>query len=375
MRKLKVQNHIRKYLFAGGGTGGHLFPALAIADELKKLDTNAEFLFVGTKNKIEARIVPQRGYRFETIWISGFQRSLQLQNLLFPFKVIISLLQSFNIINQYKPSIVIGTGGYVSGPILLAASIAGIKTILHESNSYPGAVTRFLSKRMTKVFITFDATKKWLKLSNNIEMTGNPTRNELGTISKSDGVKYFGLFDSRKTLLVFGGSLGAASINTALMNMIKTILNSNIQIIWQTGESDFERVKSKLNELEINSSDGIWIGKFIDKMEYAYASADVVLSRAGATTLAEITRLGKAVILIPYPHAVADHQTINARTLEEAGAALMIQDSELMNEAEKLILSLMNNDHLRAEMNKKCLGLGKPDAGKIIASKIIKMVN
>ncbi|MDP2207957.1 MAG: undecaprenyldiphospho-muramoylpentapeptide beta-N-acetylglucosaminyltransferase [Bacteroidota bacterium] len=372
---MKVQNQIRKYLFAGGGTGGHLFPALAIADELKKLDADAEFLFVGTKNKIEARVVPQRGYLFETIWISGFQRSLQLQNLLFPFKVIISLLQSFNIINQYKPSIVIGTGGYVCGPILLAASFAGFKTVLHESNSFPGAVTRFLSKRMTKVFITFDATKKWLKLSNNIELTGNPTRNELEAVSKSDGLKYFGFTDSRKTLLVFGGSLGAASINNALLSMIRTFLNSNIQIIWQTGESDFERVTSRLNELSINSTDGIWIGKFIDKMEYAYASADVILSRAGATTLAEITRLGKAAILVPYPHAAADHQTINAKTLEEAGAALVIRDSALMSEAEKSILALMNNDQLRSEMSKKSLALGKPDAGKIIASKIHKMVN
>lgn len=372
---MKVQNKIRKYLFAGGGTGGHLFPALAIADELKMLDADAEFLFVGTKNKIEARVVPQRGFRFETIWISGFQRSLQLQNLLFPFKVFISLLQSFNIINQYKPSIVIGTGGYVCGPILLAASFAGIKTVIHESNSFPGVVTRFLSKRMTKVFITFDVTKKWLKITDNVELTGNPTRKELGTISKSDGLKYFGLTDSRKTLLVFGGSLGAASINNAMLNMIRTLINSNIQIIWQTGESDFDRVTTRLNELAISSSDGIWIGKFIDKMEYAYASADVVLSRAGATTLAEITRLGKTAILIPYPHAAADHQTINARTLEESGAALMIKDSELMNEAEKSILSLINNSQLQEEMCKKSLALGKPDAGKIIASKIYKMVS
>lgn len=372
---MKVQNQIKKYLFAGGGTGGHLFPALAIADELKKLDNDAEFLFIGTKNKIEARIVPQRGFRFETIWISGFQRSLQLQNLLFPFKVIISLLQSFNIINQYKPSIVIGTGGYVCGPILLAASFAGIKTVLHESNSFPGVVTRFLSKRMTRVFITFDATKKWLKHSNNIELTGNPTRNELETVSKSDGLKYFGFTESKKTLLVFGGSLGAASINNAVLNIVTTLLSSNIQIIWQTGENDFDRVTAKLNELAISSTDGIWIRKFIDKMEYAYASAEVVLSRAGATTLAEITRIGKAAILVPYPHAAADHQTLNARTLEEAGAALMIKDSSLMSEAEKSIFALMNNAQLRDEMSKKCLALGKPDAGKIIASKIYKMVN
>lgn len=372
---MKVQNQIRKYLFAGGGTGGHLFPALAIADELKNIDTDAEFLFVGTKNKIEARIVPQRGYRFETIWVSGFHRSLQFQNLLFPLKIMISLMQSFHIINHYKPSIVIGTGGYVCGPILLAASFAGIKTVLHESNSFPGVVTRFLSRRMTKVFLTFDATKKWLKFSNNVELTGNPTRNELETASKSDGLKYFGLTDSRKTLLVFGGSLGAASINNALLSIFGTLLNSNVQIIWQTGESDFERVKNELNKQEINSANRIWVGKFIDKMEYAYASADVVFSRAGATTLAEITRLGKAVILVPYPHAAADHQTINAKTLEEAGAALVIQDSALKSEAEKSILALMNNDQLRSEMSKKSLALGKPDAGKIIASKIYKMVN
>lgn len=364
----------KKYLFAGGGTGGHLFPAIAIADDLKRIDPDAEILFVGTKNKIEARVLPQKDFNFKPIWISGFQRSLRLQNILFPIKVLVAMMQSLNIINKFKPDVVIGTGGYVCGPVLFVASLRGVKTVIHESNSFPGVVTRLLSKRMNRVFLTFDETKKWLKTTKNIEVTGNPTRYIIGKISRKEGIKYFGLAESKKTLLVFGGSLGAVSINNAILNILDTLIQNNVQLIWQTGEKDYDRINLILSEKKSDNSKSIWSGKFIDKMEYSYAAADVVVCRSGATTIAELTRTGKPAILIPYPHAAADHQTVNARTLVDAGAALMVTDKDAGSKLGEMILNLVKDENLCSEMSGKSLMLGKPDAASVIANKIIEMV-
>jgi UDP-N-acetylglucosamine--N-acetylmuramyl-(pentapeptide) pyrophosphoryl-undecaprenol N-acetylglucosamine transferase len=373
--RVNVQNRNKKYLFAGGGTGGHLFPALAIADEIKKLQPNADILFVGTKNKIEARVVPQKGYKFRTIWISGFQRSLRIQNLLFPIKVIVAMFQSLNILKKFLPDVVIGTGGYVSGPVLFMASILGIKTVIHESNSYPGVVTRLLSKRMTKVFLTFEETQKWLKTMNNSEITGNPTRDILENVKRKEALEFFKLEENKKTLLVFGGSLGSASINNAVIKLVEKLITMNIQIIWQTGANDFERIENELMRMKVITSTGVLLAKFIDRMEYAYAAADVIISRAGATTVAELTRLGKVAILVPYPHAAADHQTLNAKTLVNAGAALMLTDNELNDNLENTAVRLINNDEGRNIMSEKSKNLGQPQAGYNITQKIFDMVN
>ena len=373
--RVNVQNRNKKYLFAGGGTGGHLFPALAIADEIKKLQPDADILFVGTKNKIEAQVVPQKGYKFRTIWISGFQRSLRIQNLLFPIKVIVAMLQSLNILKKFLPDIVIGTGGYVSGPVLYMASILGIKTVIHESNSYPGVVTRLLSKRMTKVFLTFEETKKWLKTMNNSEITGNPTRDLLENVNRNEALEFFGLEGNKKTLLVFGGSLGSASINNAIIKIIEKFIIKNIQVIWQTGTTDYERIEKELMRLKVITSTGVLLAKFIDRMEYAYAAADVVISRAGATTIAELTRLGKAAILVPYPHAAADHQTLNSKILVNAGAAMMLTDNELNDKLENAAMRLINNDDVRRIMSEKSKNLGQPQASYNITQKIFDMVN
>ncbi len=364
----------KKYLFAGGGTGGHLFPAIAIADELKRLVPDAEILFVGTKYKIEARIVPQKEYHFRTIWISGFQRSFRLQNIVFPIKVLVAMMQSLNIINKFKPDVVIGTGGYVCGPVLFVASLMGVKTAIHESNSFPGIVTRLLSKRMNRVFLTFGETKKWLKPSRNLEITGNPTRNIIGKISKEEGIKFFGLDINKKTVFVFGGSLGAVSINNAILNILDTLIQNNIQLIWQTGEKDFDRINLIMSEKRLNISKGIWSGKFIDKIEYSYAAADVVVCRSGATTIAEITLIGKPAILIPYPHAAADHQTVNAQTLANAGAALIVTDKDAASKLGDMIFNLIKDENLCSNMSSKSLMLGKPDAASVIVNKIIGMV-
>jgi UDP-N-acetylglucosamine--N-acetylmuramyl-(pentapeptide) pyrophosphoryl-undecaprenol N-acetylglucosamine transferase len=355
-------------LFAAGGTGGHLFPAIAIAEEIKKLQPDARIAFVGTKNKIEARVVPQKGFEFHTIWISGFHRRLTIDNLLLPVKVVVSLVQSFFLIRKLRPNVVVGTGGYVCGPILTLASLMKIPTIVHESNSYPGVTTRMVASRVTKVFLAFDVTKKWLPKvdAGKIELVGNPTRDSLGKISREEGLKYFNLHLRKKTLLAFGGSLGAASINLTMGKIADELVQSGLQILWQTGEKDFERYESKNGE-------NVWVGKFIDKMEYAYAAADVVLCRSGATTLAELTRLGKPSILVPYPHAAANHQELNAQAVVEAGAAVMIRDSELETKALSSIKEILSNDTARNAMHERSLALGKPNAGTEIAHKLMRM--
>ena len=362
-----MSNEKLKILIAAGGTGGHVFPAIAIADEIKKLRSNAEFLFVGTKGKIESRVVPQRGYVMACIWISGFHRSVRIENLLFPIKVFVSLVQSFFLIKRFQPNIVIGTGGYVCGPVLYVASLLGIPTVVHESNSFPGITTRMLSTRATRIFTAFDATARWLKRKDNIELSGTPTRDVLGTVSREDGIKFFNLDPSKKTVFVFGGSLGAASINEAIKSLVHDVSGFTIQWIWQTGKTDAALAK------EMAAIKNCWVNTFIDKIENAYAAADLVVCRAGATTLAELTRLGKTSILIPYPHAAADHQTFNAQTLVNAGAAVMIADRDVKMKLKDVIHSLLNDDKKCRQMNEASLALGKPNAGREIAQRILEL--
>ncbi len=369
-----MQKNKRKYLLAGGGTGGHLFPALAIAEEIEKNDPDAEILFVGTKNKIEARLVPEKGYAFRSIWISGFKRKISANNFLFPLKIIVSMIQSFNILKNYKPDVVIGTGGYVCGPVLFSANILGIKTVIHESNSYPGLVTRLMANKVTKVLLTFEETKKWLKSDNIAEITGNPTRKSLLNISKKEGLNHFNFSDTNKTILVFGGSLGASSINNAILSCIEFLIEKNIQIIWQTGNSDYEKIKNNLDSKESINKQNLKLLPFIDKMEYAYAAADLVLSRSGATTISELTLLGKPAILVPYPFAAADHQTINARTLETSGAVVLISDNDIQHSAHKTIVELIVNNDKLSEMSKRSLTYGKPQAAKNIYNNIKNII-
>jgi UDP-N-acetylglucosamine--N-acetylmuramyl-(pentapeptide) pyrophosphoryl-undecaprenol N-acetylglucosamine transferase len=363
-----------KILFAGGGTGGHLFPAIAIAEYIKKDFPETEILFVGTRNKIEANVVPQKGFVFQTIWISGLQRKLSFSNFLFPLKVIVSLMQSFFIIKKFHPNVVVGTGGYVCGPIVYVASLLKIPTVIHEQNSFPGMTTRLLSNKATQVHLTFEAARKYLKQTENIFVTGNPTRAELDNVNREDAIKYFG-FDSyveKKTLLVFGGSLGASAINNAVVNLLDELVQNNVRIIWQTGKNQIE----ELQKVSLNySKNDLWISPFIERMDYAYAIADVVLCRSGATTLAEITRLGKASILVPYPFAAANHQVENANVLVSESAAEMLLEKNISTELREKIFSLLNNDEQRKELETNCRRLGKPNAGKEIAESIIALSN
>ena len=354
-------------LFAGGGTGGHLYPAIAIAEEIIKQDSNAKIVFVGTKDKIDARVVPQKGFGFYTIWISGFSRKLTINNVVFPLKVFVSLIQSFFVIKKVKPNVVVGTGGYVCGPILFVAAVLGIPTAIHESNSYPGVTTRMLAGRVSKVFVQFDVTKQWLSSTAAVEVVGNPTREELSFVTRNEGSEFFKLDPKKKTVFVFGGSLGAASINKVMPVIVNDAIANDYQIIWQTGETDWQSVNA------VQQHKNIVVKKYIDRMDCGYAAADIVVSRSGATTLAELTRIGKPAILVPYPFAAANHQVMNAETLADAGAALMINDSELKNNLLLLIRELLFDDLKQKTMREKSLELGKPNAGKEIAEKIVML--
>jgi UDP-N-acetylglucosamine--N-acetylmuramyl-(pentapeptide) pyrophosphoryl-undecaprenol N-acetylglucosamine transferase len=356
-------------LFAAGGTGGHVYPAIAIAEEIKKQAPEVRIVFAGTKEKIEARVVPEKGFEFVTLWISGFSRRLRVSNLLFPLKVIVSLIQSFFVIWKLKPHVAIGTGGYVCGPVLFAASMLKIPAIVHESNSYPGVTTRMLASRVTKVFIAFETTKRWLPSTAAVELVGNPTREELSTVSHEAGCEYFTLDPQKKTIFAFGGSLGSASLNAAMPGVIEEAVKNDLQVIWQTGEhqNEFMQKYSKQSLVRIR--------KYLERIEFAYAAADLVISRAGATTLAELTRLGKPAILVPYPFAAANHQELNAQTMLEAGAAVVLHDNELKEKLSETVKALLFDYRRLEEMKAKSIMLGKPTAGKDIAEKVLHLIS
>lgn len=357
-----------RVIFAAGGTGGHLFPALTIADEVRKREPKAEVVFIGTKDKLESTVVPKKGYLFKTIWISGFSRGFRLNNLLFPIKLFVSVIQSFFLIRKIQPSVVVGTGGFVAGPVVFVATILKIPTLIQEQNSYPGVTTRWLAKRVNEVHIAFEISKKYLKRADQVKVTGNPTHDSLGVIKREAATRFFMLDPDKKTLLIVGGSLGATSINTAVLQIIDEIVRQSVQVLWQTGERDYERIQHATSSMPM-----VKVFSFIDSMEYAYAAADLVVSRAGATTVAELTRVGKPAILVPYPFAAANHQVENAKGMVERGAAILILDRDLKEKLRSTILRLIYDDQVLKAMSKKTLSLAKPNAARDIAEAVLKL--
>jgi UDP-N-acetylglucosamine--N-acetylmuramyl-(pentapeptide) pyrophosphoryl-undecaprenol N-acetylglucosamine transferase len=358
-------------MFAGGGTGGHLFPAIAIAEEIRRREPGAEILFVGTRQKIEARVVPGYGYGFRTIWISGFHRGLKLSNLTFPFKVIVSIMQAISIIRDFRPHVVVGTGGYVSGPVLRAAIMLKLPTLIQEQNSYPGVTTRVLARKVNEVHLTFESSRRHLRRTDNVFVTGNPTRRDLENVDRIAACTYFGFSPEarKKTLLVFGGSLGAHTINQAVKLGLDRLVQGELRIIWQTGVEDYPDAGRDAARYPRGT---VWVSAFIDRMDYAYVLSDLVISRAGATTLAELTRLGKPSILVPYPHAAADHQTENARTLASQGAAELLTDREVSEKLVATVDALLSSGQLES-MGTQSKKLGKPAAAGEIAQRVIHL--
>ncbi len=314
-------------IFAGGGTGGHLFPAIAIANRLKERvgpDIRTEFLFIGTKRGLEYRMRKRLGYQLETINVRGLQRSLTLANLLFPIVLIGSIIKSIMILSRFKPDIVIGTGGYVMAPVILAAVLLGKNRVIQEQNSYPGLATRKLAGMVDKLFLGFGSAAHYFKNNQNLVETGNPVKDIIGTVSKQEGIDFFRLDKNKKTIFILGGSLGASKINNNIKNGLEK-LPENYQLIWQTGERDYKEVAAFAGD----KVSGRALFPFLNRMELAYAAADFIIARAGALTLAEIAVCKIPALLIPYPFATGNHQMINARSYSENGSAIIIEDGQL----------------------------------------------
>jgi UDP-N-acetylglucosamine--N-acetylmuramyl-(pentapeptide) pyrophosphoryl-undecaprenol N-acetylglucosamine transferase len=356
-------------ILSGGGTGGHIYPAIAIANELKLRYPEANFLFVGAKDKMEMEKIPEAGYAIKGLWISGIQRQFILKNLSFPFKLVSSLSKAYRIIKEFKPDIVIGTGGFASGPTLFVASNRKIKTLIQEQNSYPGITNKLLAKRVDKICVAYDGLERFFPL-NKIVKTGNPVRQDLLEIAGKgeEAKKFFNLKSDKKTLLVLGGSLGARAINNLIEKYLDWLVSKNLQVIWQTGKLYYEEFK-KYDRLE-----GVQTHAFLNRMDLTYATADFIISRAGAGSISELCIVGKPVIFIPSPNVAEDHQTKNALAVVNSNAALMLKESEL-DMFQSNVVALLENEELQQTLGKNIKKLALPNATKDIVDEIVKLIN
>lgn len=362
--------HNPKVIISGGGTGGHVFPAIAIADEIRKMIPGSEFLFVGAKGKLEMEKVPAAGYKIIGLPIAGLQRNLSLKNLSFPFKLLSSWIKARKIVKEFQPDVAIGVGGYASGPLLFAASIQKIPCLIQEQNSFAGITNKILGERVDTICVAFEGMEKFFP-KNKIVVTGNPVRDEMVDIvgKKEKAIEHFKLDPAKKTLLVIGGSLGAWSINEAIEKNLDEWEKQGFQLVWQTGKLFNERA-----ETSAKNRNWIKVHSFIQKMDYAYAVADLIVSRAGAIAVSEISLVQKPAILIPLPSAAEDHQSKNALELTKKGAAYTLKDTEAKSSVGAMVVDLMNNEEKRQEMSRNQLSLGKKNAAKAIAEEAIKLL-
>ena len=357
-----------KFILSGGGTGGHIYPAIAIANELKSRFPDSEFLFVGAQDKMEMQKVPQAGYAIKGLWIAGLQRKLTFQNALFPVKLLSSLWKSTKIIKQFKPNVVIGTGGFASGPLLQMANMMNIPTVIQEQNSFPGITNKLLSKKANKICVAYENLERFFPKEKMI-LTGNPVRQDLIDIEskRAEAISYFNLDVSKKTLLVLGGSLGARRLNQLIEKELESIVLQNVQVIWQCGKLYFEDYK-KHNGLNVQ------VVAFIDRMDLVYAAADIVISRAGASSVSELCIVGKPVIFIPSPNVAEDHQTKNAKSIVDKEGAIMIKESELNDNFSAIFNTLLEDENQQKKLSKKIKQLALPNATKQIVDEITKLI-
>ena len=362
---------LHKIIISGGGTGGHIFPAIAIADELKKRNPDSEILFVGAKGRMEMTRVPDAGYKIEGLWISGIQRKLTLKNLSFPFKLISSLWKANSIIKKFKPDIAIGVGGYASGPLLKRANTKNVISVLQEQNSFPGITNRWLAHKADKICVAYDGLEKWFP-ENKIVKTGNPVRELIrqSKVGQAEALKHFNLDPAKKTIVAIGGSLGARTINKALKNSIESLIKQEFQVIWQCGKS----FKEQAYEIQKNYKNNLVLTPFIKEMDMAYAAADILISRAGAMSISELCIVGKPTILIPSPNVSEDHQTKNARALSDKNAAILIKDSDAEIELEKQIGILVKDSNKMETLSTEIKKLAKPFATEEIVNQIEALV-
>lgn len=357
-----------KFILSGGGTGGHIYPAIAIANELKFRFPTAEFLFVGATDKMEMQKVPQAGYKINGLWISGLQRRLTFANALFPIKLLSSLLKSRTIIEQFHPDVVIGTGGFASGPLLQMAVFAGIPTIIQEQNSFPGITNKLLSKKANKICVAYENLGQFFPKEKMI-LTGNPVRQDLIDIQskREESIRFFNLDPNKKTVLVLGGSLGARRVNQLIEKELAAMLSLNVQVIWQCG-------KLYLEDYDKYNSANVQVVAFIERMDLVYAAADIVISRAGASSVSELCIVGKPVIFIPSPNVAEDHQTKNAQAIVDKKGALMLKESELDSQFGLVFEVLLKDQGKQNQLCENIKLLALPEATKQIVDEIVKLI-
>ncbi len=357
-----------KFILSGGGTGGHIYPAIAIANELKVSFPDAEFLFVGAKDRMEMEKVPQAGYAIKGLWISGLQRRLSIKNLMFLFKLLSSLWHSRKIVNRFKPDVAIGTGGYASAPLLKMAASKGVPCLIQEQNSHAGITNKWLSGQVKTICVAYDGMEKFFP-KEKIKLTGNPVRQDLlnSHSKRNEAIDFFKLNKHQKTLLILGGSLGAKAINVLIDQSLDFINKQNIQVIWQCGKLYEDTYKNR-------SKDGVQVHSFLNRMDLAYASADFIISRAGALSVSELCLVGKPVIFIPSPNVSEDHQTKNAMAIAKKNAALVIRENDLEEDFEQLFIELVQDEEKQKQLSENIKKLAKPEATKDIVSQIKKLL-
>lgn len=361
-----------RIILSGGGTGGHIYPAIAVADEFKRRFPEAEILFVGAEGKMEMKKVPSAGYKIEGLWISGLQRRLTWKNLLFPIKLLVSSFSAAKIVRSFKPDVVAGFGGYASAPITRAAERRKIPTVLQEQNSYAGLANKMLAKRASKICVAYEKMERYFP-SEKIVHTGNPVRPDIRSYKDfvEEAKEKYGLSGSEKVLLIIGGSLGSRTLNESMLQSIDSVAESGAIVIWQTGSFYYKEV---LKRLEGKSYDNIHILEFIDQMNLTYAVADVIISRAGATSISELQVVGKPVVFVPSPNVAEDHQTKNAMSLVEKDAALMVKDSEAMEQLVDTAMELLNNEDRKEVLSRNISMMAKPNATVDIVNEIEELI-
>ena len=358
-----------KIILSGGGTGGHIYPAVAIANELKSRFPDAEFLFVGAKDRMEMEKVPQAGYNIKGLWISGIQRQLTLKNLMFPFKLISSLWNARKIVKSFNPDVVIGTGGFASGPLLYVAAANKIPTLIQEQNSYPGITNKLLAKKTQKICVAYDELDRFFP-KDKIVKTGNPVRKGLLNIDTKivEAKDFFNLKHGKFTLLVLGGSLGSKRINELIEKELDFFDSQNVQIIWQCGKLYYDQYKI------YNNTNNVQVYEFLNNMDFAYAAADIILSRAGASSVSELCIVGKPVIFVPSPNVAEDHQTKNAMAIVNKNAALIIKEDELDVDFEHRFYQLIASPEKQNELGNNIKKLALVNATKQIADEVEKLL-
>jgi len=362
-----------KVILSGGGTGGHIFPAIAIANEIKKLVPHAEILFVGALGRMEMEKVPSAGYRIIGLPIAGFQRRLTLANFKLPYLILQSLWKTRRIIKDFKPDVVVGTGGYASGPLIRTASKNNVPSLIQEQNSYAGITNKILSQSASKICVAYEGMEKYFP-KEKILLTGNPVRQDLHNVKnlREEGLAFFNLSSDKKTVLVIGGSLGARTINESIGASLKTFTQNNIQLVWQTGKSYFVTAQKQAKDF---SGKNVFAFDFISRMDLAYAVADIVISRAGASSVSELCNLGMPGILVPSPNVAEDHQTKNAMALVKKNAAILIRDDEARSKLVESAVKLINDPDKQKELSQNILSMAFKDSAARIAGEVLKLAN